>query len=86
MKLKARIVQPSAKRLDRLPLPVIVEKEDGGFAIPAAGRSLFERPRDHAHQRGARVVKVLIHPSIELDDEIAIRSLVQFALDKAKCS
>ncbi|MCA0277518.1 MAG: type I secretion system permease/ATPase [Proteobacteria bacterium] len=36
LKLKARIAQPSPTRLDRLPLPVIVEKTDGNFAVLAA--------------------------------------------------
>lgn len=35
-KLKARIARPVAKRLDRLALPIIVEKVNGGFAILAA--------------------------------------------------
>ena len=36
LKLKARVVQPSPARLERLPLPAVVEKKDGGFAILAA--------------------------------------------------
>lgn len=36
LKLKAKAVKPAAKRLDRLALPVIVEKSSGGFVILAA--------------------------------------------------
>ncbi|MEO5325231.1 type I secretion system permease/ATPase [Mesorhizobium sp. CC13] len=36
LKLKARIVQPSPHRLERIPLPAIVEKKDGSFAVLAA--------------------------------------------------
>lgn len=36
LKLKARIVRPARSRLDRLPLPAIIEKSDGSFAVLAA--------------------------------------------------
>ncbi|RWP42929.1 MAG: hypothetical protein EOR04_10165 [Mesorhizobium sp.] len=35
LKLKAKIARPSPKRLDRLPLPIIIEK--GGRQLCAAG-------------------------------------------------
>jgi subfamily B ATP-binding cassette protein HlyB/CyaB len=36
LNLRARAIRPSRKRLDRLPLPAIVEKADGSFAILGA--------------------------------------------------
>jgi subfamily B ATP-binding cassette protein HlyB/CyaB len=48
LKLKARIVKQSPNRLDRLSLPVIIEKTDGCFAILAAlsaDKALLQDPQ-----------------------------------------
>lgn len=53
LQLKARIVQPSSKRLDRLPLPAIIEKNDGSFAVLAAissDKALLQDPQVGAAQ------------------------------------
>ncbi|WP_245468712.1 ABC transporter transmembrane domain-containing protein, partial [Mesorhizobium sp. M1E.F.Ca.ET.063.01.1.1] len=57
LKLKARIVQPSPKRLERLPLPAIIEKKDGSFALLAAasaGKVLLQDPQVGAPQELTR--------------------------------
>lgn len=57
LKLKAKIAKPSPKRLDRLPLPVIVEKADGSFAVLAAlsaGKVLLQDPPSGAPQEFSR--------------------------------
>lgn len=48
LKLKAKIARPSPKRLDRLPLPIIIEKADGSFVLLAAlsaGKVLLQGPQ-----------------------------------------
>lgn len=57
LQLKARIVQPSSKRLDRLPLPAIIEKNDGSFAVLAAisaDKVLLQDPQVGAAQEVLR--------------------------------
>jgi ATP-binding cassette, subfamily B, bacterial HlyB/CyaB len=57
LKLKARVVRPAVKRLDRLALPVIVEKASGGFAILAglsADKVLIQDPAIGAAQELSR--------------------------------
>lgn len=57
LKLKARIVRPALHRLDRLPLPAIVEKKDGSFAVLAAlsaEKVLLQDPQVGAPQELSR--------------------------------
>lgn len=57
LKLKAKIARPSPRRLDRLPLPVIIEKADGSFALLAAlsaGKVLLQDPQAGAPQEFSR--------------------------------
>lgn len=57
LKIVAREIRPDTRRLDKLPLPAIVEKTDGGFAVLAAvsdDRILIQDPVHGAPQELSR--------------------------------